>query len=96
MLKDLVARHGFKWAEIAAEMQFRTAEQIRGRYTISLTPDRVNGSWTREEHRILLDSHQALGKSFENHCSQVHCDHINSSISQATSGWTSASSSLAA
>lgn len=61
LLLQLVEKHGRKWSDIASEMQFRTAEQIRGRYTISLAPERRSGAWTRDEHKVLLREQNRIG-----------------------------------
>lgn len=55
-------KHGEKWAKIATEMPGRTADQIRGRYLVSLNPTNNTAPWTSEEYKILLNTHYKLGK----------------------------------
>ena len=59
---ELVMKHGEKWAKIATEMPGRTADQIRGRYLVSLNPTNNTAPWTSEEYKILLNTHYKLGK----------------------------------
>lgn len=57
-------KHGEKWAKIASEMPGRTADQIRGRYLVSLNPTNNTAPWTSEEYKILLSTHYKLGNQW--------------------------------
>merc|ERR1711908_66181 len=50
-----------KWAEIADRIPGRIGKQCRERWHNHLNPDIRKESWSEEEDRIILQSHQRLG-----------------------------------
>jgi Myb-like DNA-binding domain len=60
LILDRVAR-GFKWAEIAKELQNRIGESVRARYANWLDPTLKKTEWTEEEDEVLFYQQAKLG-----------------------------------
>jgi len=62
MLRSLVQELGDKaWKRIANRIGTRTTRQCRERYNNYLSPNLVNGSWTRQEDLVLISKVMELG-----------------------------------
>jgi hypothetical protein len=53
-LRQLVARLGESWTEVAAHMEDRNARQCKERWMNYLSPSILKRSWTDEEDELLL------------------------------------------
>jgi hypothetical protein len=60
-LKQLVARLGEQWREVAAQMANRNARQCKERWTNYLSPSVRLDPWTEEEDQLLVEKVNACG-----------------------------------
>ena len=64
-LRTAVATHGpHDWNVIASEVDGRSAKQCRERWCHNLAPDVAHGTWTQQEHRVLIAAHAELGNAW--------------------------------
>lgn len=62
ILKRLVNSQSHpKWSEIARCLNNRTARQCRERYNNYLRPDLINGPWSAEEEKLLIELYERHG-----------------------------------
>ena len=61
-LRKLVQQYGEKsWPQVASYMEGRTTRQCRERYRHYLSPNIINGDWTPEEDKLLIEKYNQLG-----------------------------------
>jgi Myb-like DNA-binding domain len=62
IVMNLVEKHGTKkWSHIARQLNGRLGKQCRERWYNHLDPQIKKGDWSKEEDRILLNSHREVG-----------------------------------
>lgn len=66
LLIELVSRFGTNnWNKISELVEGRGPRQCRDRYLKYLSPDVVNGPWTKEEEDLLLEKYNIYGSSWK-------------------------------
>jgi hypothetical protein len=61
-LMELVGEHGAEnWQKISQHLHGRNSRQCRDRWLNYLSPEVVNGPWSREEEQLLIAKYRELG-----------------------------------